>query len=59
LAFVYESKNGTGTGEIDLQVETVDGVEIGKRLIHSEAKCYDMRRGCPINSSHSMLTICS
>lgn len=29
LAFVYESKNGTGTGEIGLEIDTVDGIPLG------------------------------
>jgi hypothetical protein len=30
IDFAYTSKNGTGTGEISLEVVTVDGVPLGK-----------------------------
>ena len=30
LTFQYTSENGTGTGEIDLDVDTVDGIPLGK-----------------------------
>ncbi|KAL4237229.1 hypothetical protein ACF0H5_001948 [Mactra antiquata] len=34
LDFEYESKNGTGTGEIALEVVTVDGIPLGDAFLH-------------------------
>lgn len=33
IDFAYESKNGTGTGEISLDIDTVDGVPLGKHEV--------------------------
>ena len=30
ISFTYVSQNGTGTGEIDLAIETVDGIPEGR-----------------------------
>jgi len=30
IDFTYQSKNGTGTGQIVLEIDTVDGIPVGK-----------------------------
>jgi hypothetical protein len=37
LTFQYTSENGTGTGEIDLDVDTVDGIPLGQSFLHELA----------------------
>lgn len=38
IGFVYMSNNGTGTGEIDLRIDTVDKIPVGENFLHEEAK---------------------
>lgn len=37
IDFTYQSKNGTGTGEIILEIETVDGIPVGIAFWHEKA----------------------
>ena len=32
IGLTYVSKNGTGTGELDIEIRTVDGIPVGKIL---------------------------
>lgn len=38
ISFVYVSNNGTGTGEIDLRIDTVDHIPVGENFLHELAK---------------------
>ena len=33
IDFTYQSKNGTGTGEIGLEIDTVDHIPVGKHIL--------------------------
>ena len=33
IGLTYVSKNGTGTGEMDVDIRTVDGIPVGK-IVH-------------------------
>lgn len=37
IDFTYQSKNGTGTGEIILEIETVDGIPVDGAFLHEKA----------------------
>merc|ERR1711894_195025 len=41
IGFAYHSNNGTGTGEIVLEVETLDGIPVGSSFLHELAAAGD------------------
>ncbi|XP_045164937.2 countin-1-like [Mercenaria mercenaria] len=50
LDFAYTSKNGTGTGEISLEVDTVDGIPLGQSFYHALAQAGDYNGEFQLNA---------